>query len=407
MSVFILACVGLVILSTVFYMLPRNHAPDDLESQAEANREWYRQRRSELPLDEEAALAQDMALRLIEDDSQSDAVAASGPMSSSFPRWILLPVIGLGAGALYFQLGSAQDVVITQQLSEMSDASTPKQLEMLLSAIETRAVARPDNLHYTALLGRFYMNQQEYTKAATAYSALAKSSPEDAQALAYAAQALYLAEERTLSEQAQLYAEQALAIDPYQRTALGLLGMVSFEQQQYRAAIEYWQRLLTMEPDDSASAKMISGIIERAEEALQGPGAGISLAAGASTSEPQEQTLGVTVRLSFPADANVSSSDTVFVLARSATADSRMPVAVQRLQASSLPASVRLDDSKSMAGQKLSELSSIVVVAQVSPDGRPGEASATWLGKAGPLEPSLNDDPIEIELAPTGMPQSR
>ena len=111
-------------------------------------------------------------------------------------------------------------------------------------------------------------------------------------------------------------------------------------------------------------------------------------------------TLGVTVRLSFPADAKIGPQDTVFLLARSATADSRMPVAVQRLQAQQLPLSVRLDDSKSMAGQKLSELNSIVVVAQVSPDGRPGEDSATWLAKAGPIKPSLDLDPIEIVLTP-------
>ena len=48
----------------------------------------------------------------------------------------------------------------------------------------------------------------------------------------------------------------------------------------------------------------------------------------------------------------------------------------------------------------LSELSAVMVFVQVSPDGRPGEASATWLGSAGPLEPSLGAKPLEIMLAP-------
>lgn len=403
MSTFILACLGLVILSGVFYLLPRKNIPEDLEGQADANREWYRQRRSELPQGEETSLAQDMALRLLEDDTQSGTAVVSAPVSTSFPRWALLPVIGLSAAVLYFQLGAAPDVLITKQLEQMSDTSTPEQLDNLIQSIETRTTQRPGNLHYTTLLGRFYMNQQDYAAAAMTYGQLAESAPEDAQALAYAAQAEYLAAGRKLNSKAQLYAEKALAIDPRQRTALGLLGMASFEQQQYRAAIEYWQRLLEMEPAGSDSAQMISGVMARAREALQASGEEVT-ESDAGASELAAVTPGVTVRLSFPADADIGPQDTVFILARSATSDSRMPVAVQRLQASQLPFSVRLDDSKSMAGQKLSELSSIVVVAQVSPDGRPGEASATWLAKAGPMKPSLNIDPIEIELVPRSVP---
>jgi cytochrome c-type biogenesis protein CcmH len=402
-SAFILACLGLVILSGVFYLLPRKDIPVDLEGQADANREWYRQRRSELPQGEETSLAQDMALRLLEDDTQSDGAVASPPVSTSFPRWALLPIIALSAAALYFQLGSASDVLITKQLAQMSEASTAEQLDSLIESIETRSAQRPDNLHYTSLLGRFYMNQQDYSAAAVTYGQLAESAPEDAQAMAYAAQAEYLAAGRKLNNKAQLFAEKALAIDPRQRTALGLLGMASFEQQQYRAAIEYWQRLLEMEPVGSDSAQMITGVIDQAREALQATGEEVAQSA-AKAPGVAAVALGVTVRLSFPAGADVGPQDTVFILARSATSDSRMPVAVQRLQASQLPLSVRLDDSKSMAGQKLSELSSIVVVAQVSPDGRPGEASATWLAKAGPMKPSLDTDPVEIELVPRNVP---
>ena len=107
-----------------------------------------------------------------------------------------------------------------------------------------------------------------------------------------------------------------------------------------------------------------------------------------------------TVRVSLPGDARVNATDTVFILARSAAADSRMPIAVQRLRGSQLPLTLRLDDSNSMAGQKLSAADSVVVVVQVSPDGRPGEAFATWLGRAGPLAPSLEAKPLEIVLQP-------
>ena len=43
---------------------------------------------------------------------------------------------------------------------------------------------------------------------------------------------------------------------------------------------------------------------------------------------------------------------------------------------------------------------SVVVVAQVSPDGRPGEASATWVGSSDPVTPGLDTRPLELVLAP-------
>ena len=71
--------------------------------------------------------------------------------------------------------------------------------------------------------------------------------------------------------------------------------------------------------------------------------------------------------VALPEGPGLAPTDTVFVLARNAASDSRMPIAVQRLQAAQLPVTLRLDDSNSMAGQKLSATESVMVVVQVSP----------------------------------------
>jgi len=262
----------------------------------------------------------------------------------------------------------------------------------LIAAIESRSSQRPDNLHYSALLGRFYMGQQDYQQASEIYRDLATAAPGDAQALAYAAQAEFLAAGRVLSDESRLLAEQALAVDPHQRTALGLLGMASFEQGQFRAAIEYWERLLVTEPAGSDSASMIASVIERARENLGEEGA-------ASVSEPEALEPGVTVSVSMPDSAEYGMGDTVFVLARSPESGSRMPIAVQRLSAAQLPVTLRLSDSNSMAGQKISEAESVLVVVQVSPNGQPGEANATWLGEAGPVPPGTDSTPLEVQLS--------
>ncbi len=394
MTLFILACAGLVLLSGLFYLVPRvrpGGADADLER---ANVEWYRLRQAELAREEAGELADDARLRLLEDEQQMP-VSPAGVNSQDFPVWVLLPLVAVLSSGLYYFLGAAPDVLISRQLEALDDNSTPQQMDQLMNAVEVRSAQRPDNLDYVNLLGRFYMGRDDYARAASAYADLARELPEDAYALASAAQADYLASGRQLSTRASLWAEQALAIDPHQRTALGLLGMASFEQQQYRAAMAYWQRLLAIETPGSDSARMVASVIETARQHLVEAG---ELPDEAPQPAAGELTAGVTVRVSLPEGAAVAPTDTVFVLARNATSDSRMPIAVQRLQASQLPLTLRLDDSNSMAGQKLSATGSIVVVVQVSPEGTPGEASATWIGKAGPLAPSLDPEPLEILL---------
>lgn len=408
MTLFILACAGLVLLSGLFYLMPSRRtggADADLER---ANVEWYRLRQQELAAEGAEALQDDARLRLLEDEQQARA-AAPVPERQSFPVWVLLPLVAVMSSGFYYVLGGAPDVMISQQLQSLDDQSTPEQMQALMDAVEARSAQRPENLDYVALLGRYYMGREDYSRAAQTYASLAREVPEDAYALASAAQAEYLAAGRQLSSQARLRAEQALAIDPHQRTALGLLGMASFEQQQYRAAMDYWQRLLAVETPGSEGAKMITGVIEMARQRLVDAGEippqaapAVAQAEAGAAGGPAASEAGVTVEVSLPDGASVAATDTVFVLARNAASDSRMPIAVQRLQAGQLPVTLRLDDSNSMAGQKLSATESVLVVVQVSPTGTPGEANATWLGQAGPLAPSTDLSPRQILLQPRG-----
>ncbi len=395
MTVFLLVCALMLALSAVFILMPgRRRSGSTDEDLERANLEWYRLRQQELAEEGDDSLAADAQLRLLEDEQVPAAVRERAASGRRFPAWVLLPIVVAGSALLYYQLGAAQDVLISRQLLSLDENSTPQDMDALMKAIEKRASQRPDNLHYVAMLGRFYMGAQDYARAAAAYDELIEAAPEDAAALAYAAQARYLAAGRVLDDSAKMRAEQALAVDPHQRTALGLLGMAAYEQGQYRAAIGYWQRLLAVESPGSETQRMIAGIIASAREKLGEPAAAPVVAAGA------ESSMGVTVSVALPEGAEIDPADTVFVLARNAASDSRMPIAVQRLRAADLPLTLRLDDSNSMAGQKLSLTESVQVVVQVSPQGRPGEATATWLGSAGPLAPGADNAAVDIVLRP-------
>jgi cytochrome c-type biogenesis protein CcmH len=399
LTTFVLACAGLILFSGIFYLFPRMRpgaAEEDLE---QANLEWFRVRREELAGEEgNDALQEDARLRLLEDEGLRTPVHSS--TVRRFPVWVLLPLVALCSGGLYYVLGAAPDVVITRQLASLDENSSADDMQRLMQSVEERSGQRPDNLHYLGMLGRYYMGRAEYARAAQIYGELLEEVPGDAQALAFAAQAEYLGAGRILNDRARLRAEQALAADPHQRTALGLLGMASFEQKQYHAAIAYWQRLLAMEAPDSESRQMIAGVIETARQQLgtAEPGAVNTEVAAIAEKNVAASGAGVTIHVTVPADADIAPSDTVFILARNADTGSRMPIAVQRLTGAQLPVTVRLDDSNSMAGQKLSNTASVIVAVQVSPDGRPGEGSASWLGQIGPVSPGVENEPIEIAL---------
>ena len=247
------------------------------------------------------------------------------------------------------------------------------------------------------MLGRFYMNEADYGRARVLYLKLIEQAPGDAGALALDAQASYLAAGRILDTDSQILVERALSIDPHQRTALGLLGMAAYENAQYQAAIAYWQRLLVMENPDSSSAQMIQGIIDRAQATLTGGGAVTSPHEAVATAvEPEAAVVagaGIQLRLELASGSEVKASDTVFVFARNPAVASRMPVAVQKLTVAQLPLTLRLDDSNSMAGQKLSSLTEVSVVARVSPSGRPDAQSASYQAELGPLQPAA-DGPV-------------
>lgn len=396
MITFLVGCAVLLALAALFIVRPGARARARAEDAA--NLDWFRLRREELAETGEADLLEDARLRVLEDGVEDPAPASAIVERRFRAAWLLPPLMLAAAGWLYWQLGAMPDVTLAQRLDTLAEDTPAADIDALMSDIGARVGQRPENLGYRALLGRYHMARGNYGAAADAYTELARRAPGDAQALALAAQARFLAADRQLSPEAQRLAEQALATDPRQRTALGLLGMASFEAGRYRAAIEYWERLAAQEPPESPSAQMLADVIAsaRARLGIEGAGSADGATADAATGP------GIMVTVNAPAEGALDGSETVFVLARREDAASRMPIAVQRFPAAQLPRTLRLDDRNSMAGQKLSEAGAVRVFVQVSPGGQPGLANAVLAGSAGPVTAAADDSAsVEVSLAPT------
>lgn len=403
MTEFNLIAVLMLVLAALFVVFPRLFSRRRGESSLRAsNVQWYRLRERELAGTEDAeGLLEETRLRLLEDEV--DHLDRTSSRSRGQKQWLwLLPLVIISV-FLYRQLGSADDVLITRELDALAAAdTTAEDYAEVMQRVQQRVLETPENLHYQAMLGRYFMSSGEYGRASRLYMELVEQAPGDAAALALAAQAGYLDANRQLAPETQALAERALAIDPHQSTALGLLGMSAYERGQYRAAISYWRRLVAMQDPASEQAQMIEGIIARAEMAL-GSSPELAQSPGSAVGEEADQGgqgLGVTVTLQLAQGSTAAPGDSVFVFARDPESGTRMPVAVQRLTVSDLPTTLTLNDAASMAGQKISALKQVLVVARVSPSGQPGEEFATLQASLGPLAPEIRSEPRLLELKP-------
>jgi len=363
--------------------------------EGESTLDWLRLRRRELSEDTAGAdgdLLEDAEVRVLEElgstatEAESRSFPAPAPASGRALGLLLLVAVAIGPWIVYDRMGALEDVRIAQRIEALPGA-TVEEVEALVAAMVDREAERPGNSDYLSLLGQYRMGVGEYEAAWQRYEQLLELYPESPEVLARAAQAEYLAGDRTLTDTVRRRAQAALAAEPNQRTALGTLGIAAFEDGDYSAAIRYWERLLVFEQPDSSGYRMLSDLIIQARER------------GGEQATESPAGKGVSVALTLGSGVAIPSSATVFVLARSAGASGGMPIAAQRRSAADLPLTLRLDDNASMAGQRISSQPAVDIEVQVSLSGRPGRENAGWLASAQGVVPS-RDGAVELVLQP-------
>jgi cytochrome c-type biogenesis protein CcmH len=260
----------------------------------------------------------------------------------------------------------------------------------MVARLAARLAKEPDNVEGWVMLGRSYTALSEFAEAARAYGNAVARSGSDAALLADYADALAMAQGRSLEGEPEKIIQRALAIDPNNVKALALAGTAAFERREYVGAVGYWERILKIAPEESEFAQSVRSSITEAE-ALAKQSGGVAPVARAPKAPAANKAPAGTgavsgvVQIAPALAARVAPGDTLFVFARPAEGP-RMPLAIVRAQGKDLPFKFILDDSSAMAaGMNLSSQKQVIVGARISKSGSATPQSGDLEGLSRPV----------------------
>lgn len=199
------------------------------------------------------------------EDSATEEMAATPPVSNrklAIAAAIAVPVLTV---SLYLMLGKPAGLDPQNVPAETEQQVTQEQIVAMVEKLAQRLKEKPDDAEGWMMLARSYLALRRFNEAADAYSRAAALMPNNAQLLADYADILAVNNGRNMLGEPEKIIRQALQADPNNVKALALMGTASFQHKDYRAAIEWWRKLLQLVPADSQIAASINANISQAE----------------------------------------------------------------------------------------------------------------------------------------------
>lgn len=317
---------------------------------------------------------------------------------ATFAALLAVALVLPASALLLYRLVGAPEALDPANLAPPPEAQqhNAADMEKAIAGLAAKLKDSPDDVQGWALLGRAYAATNRADEARDAFKAAHEHAPDDADIAVEYAQALALAApDHKLQGESRALLEGVIAKDAKNQRALWLLGISDYQNADYANAIARWKVLLPMLQPDSDVARSVRNEIADAEARRDGreppqPEAAPAEAPAAATAETAAPAnaarLTVNVALDPKLKDKLDPEATLFVFARAASGPP-MPLAIQRLKASQLPATVTLDDSMSMMpAMKLSKFPQVVVGARVSKSGNAMPQSGDLQTLSSPLD---------------------
>ncbi|MGH8114215.1 MAG: tetratricopeptide repeat protein [Rhodanobacteraceae bacterium] len=276
---------------------------------------------------------------------------------------LVVPPVVLGA---YLSIGTPQALqpAPIENHAELADAT--EQLKASLAR-------KPSDAQGWALLAQAYSALNQPRQALDALDHLLKLKPDDPDAMvAWVEASAETDPGHRIDDASRAKLQRVLQLDPTHQRALWLIGISDFQRQQYADAAKNWKTLLPLlQPGSKVAATVQQELAEAEARGGVNPDATLAASDSAPSSTSGIATSGdialnVTVKLAPELATKVHPGDTLFVFARAVNGPPT-PLAVARMQATTLPAEVTLTDAMAMTPQlTLSKFAKVEVAARIS-----------------------------------------
>ena len=384
MTSFLISAVLLLILILVLMLRPFFFpAKESATSRRQMNAAIYREELDKLEVDRVSGVVDsstyelihaEMRQRLSQDTDEADDLAVLGSPKKTMIG-ISVFVVVLSAG-LYFGLGDAFRIAEIKEQKPM----TKESVEKMVTEFAAKMEKEPDNLKGWTMLARSYQILGRNDDAAKAYARAGSFVDTDPQLLADYADALAANANGSFVGKPTQLINQALKLDPNNLLALWLSGTADFNAQNYKAAVNTWEKLAKQLPPDSDESRTIIASI--AEARLKGGLPPASASASPSENAPVISSQGVSGQVDIAPGllSKIKPGDTLLVIARKP--GERMPVAVLKTALTAFPMKFVLNDALAMSPNALiSQLPEVVIEVRVSKTGMAMPESGDLISK--------------------------
>ncbi len=414
MTLFWIICAALMIVAILFVALPlwRGTSKNNSVVRDAANLEILRDQITEMDADLKNGLLtpelheqgkRELEARLLEEVGDTKNFEVSNkPHPLKITAIVLSVLLTVASVGLYLKIGNpgAFSPQMAQGGASISGGVVHSAAE--IDALAKKVEENPSDGESLMVLANSYMEAGRFAEAAQAYEKLTKLAADEAWVWADYADALAMAQGKTLRGKPTEILNKALSLDPNSTKALALAGSAAIERGDFVATITYWEKLRGLIPADSEDAKMIDDGINEARQMLSHTKGGKSsklesINSPAPAAAAGKERISGKVTLSNALKGKVSPDDTVFVLARAAEGPP-MPLAVLRKQVRDLPLDFELDDSMAMSPQmKLSSFDQVVIVVRISKSGNAMPKPGDMQGMSKPLHPGTSKVNVQID----------
>ena len=292
----------------------------------------------------------------------------------------------IGAGIVVAALSAT---MYSQIGTPRPDENAMPDIDQMVSSLAARLQENPDDLPGWKMLGRSYLQLQNFAGAIAAFEkAVEMESGSNAQTLADLGEAVLMDDNRTIIGRAGQLFESALAVDPVNPKALFYAGMSAMQRGDNSLAADRWEALLATSPPEN-----IQGILRQRIAELRGE----PVAPASPVATPSGPVVTASVSLGAAATEAALADTTVFIIARDPNQPSP-PIAAVRRRLSELPAEVTIGDGDAMIpGRVPSAFATLEIIARVSLTGEPIAQPGDWYGDTTVDTATTNEIQIVID----------